>query len=237
MLQKQIILFKTKYKPCDTDLRLKLCRKRLYVAKYLRYLRKNIFENFNWKCHIHDLTSELNRANSVLAKLRHFVNSEILISTYFAIFYSHLNNVCIAWGFQDFLKKKCLFSKKALKIMNFAPFNAHTTAFFKNCNVLKFDDIINVESCNFINICFNKDSFTIFNENFKLVSAMYWYIIAELVMDYFLYRLISQSDLEENQLSIQLHLHGIIFKTSQLNIIFLSFNILLVIFLVSEHNS
>ena len=96
MLQKQIILFKTKYKPCDTDLRLKLCRKRLYVAKYLRYLRKNIFENFNWKSHIHDLTSELNRANSVLAKLRHFVNSEILISTYFAIFHSHLNNVCIA---------------------------------------------------------------------------------------------------------------------------------------------
>ena len=31
--------------------------------------------------------------------------------------------------------------------MNFAPFNAHTTPFFKNCNILKFADIINVESC------------------------------------------------------------------------------------------
>ena len=32
------IVFKTKHKPCDTDLRLKLCRKRLYKTKYLRYL-------------------------------------------------------------------------------------------------------------------------------------------------------------------------------------------------------
>ena len=31
----EVILFKTKHKPCDTDLRLKLCRKRLYKTKYL----------------------------------------------------------------------------------------------------------------------------------------------------------------------------------------------------------
>ena len=33
-----VILFKTKHKPCDTDLRVKLCRKRLYKTKYLIYL-------------------------------------------------------------------------------------------------------------------------------------------------------------------------------------------------------
>ena len=57
--------------------------------------------------------------------------------------------------------------------MNFAPFNAHTTLLFKNCNILKFVDIINVKSFVFINNCFNKDSFSIFNENFKLVSTMH----------------------------------------------------------------
>ena len=34
--------------------------------------------------------------------------------------------------------------------MTFAPFNAHTTPLFKNCKMLKFADIINVESCVFI---------------------------------------------------------------------------------------
>ena len=90
MLQK---LFKTKYKPCNIT----LCRKRLYKIKYSRYLGIKIDEILKWKIHIHDLTSKLNRANAVLAKLRHFVKSEILRSTYFAIFHSHLNYICIAW--------------------------------------------------------------------------------------------------------------------------------------------
>ena len=55
-----------------------------------------IDKNLNWKIHIHDLASILNRANAVLTKLRHFVNSEILRSTYFAIIHSHLNYV-IVW--------------------------------------------------------------------------------------------------------------------------------------------
>ena len=62
----EVILFKTKHKPCNTDLTLKLCRKRLYKTKYLRYLGIKIDENLNWKIHIHDLGSKL---NAVLAKL------------------------------------------------------------------------------------------------------------------------------------------------------------------------
>ena len=91
-----VILFKTKQKPCDTDLRLKLCRKRLYKTKYLRYLGINIDENLNCKVHILDRSSKLNRANAILAKQKHFINSEMLRYTYFGIFHSHLNYVCIA---------------------------------------------------------------------------------------------------------------------------------------------
>ena len=59
--------------------------------------------------------------------------------------------------------------------MNFVPFNAHTTPLFENCNILKFADIVNVQSCIFINKYFKKDYFLIFNENFKLVSTTYSY--------------------------------------------------------------
>ena len=66
--------------------------------------------------------------------------------------------------------RKSVYSpKKALRIINFALFNGNTKPLFKNCNILKFADIINVESCIFINNCFNRDSFSSFNENFKLV--------------------------------------------------------------------
>ena len=41
----EVMLFKTRHKPCDTDLRLRLCRKRLYKTKYLRYLGIKIDAN------------------------------------------------------------------------------------------------------------------------------------------------------------------------------------------------
>ena len=64
--------------------------------------RNKIDENLNRKIHIHGLPLKLNRATAVLAKLRYFVNSEILRSTYFAIFHSNLNYVCLAWGLTKF---------------------------------------------------------------------------------------------------------------------------------------
>ena len=84
--------------------------------------------------------------------------------------------------------------KKALRLMKFAPFNAHITPLFKNCNILKVTDIVNVESCIFINNCFNKDSFSIFTEKLKLFSTNH-IILDQLEMVYYLYQVITQSDL------------------------------------------
>ena len=78
----------------------------------LRYLGIKTNENLNQKIHIHYLASELNRANAVWAKLRHFVNSEILRFTYFAIFHSHLNYVCIVWGLGIFPQQKVYILQK-----------------------------------------------------------------------------------------------------------------------------
>ena len=111
---------------------------------------------------------------AVLVKLIHIVNSDILRSPCFAIFHSNLDYVSITWGLKTFSHIKCLFfqikCQKVLRGMIFAPFTAHTTPLYKNCNILKFADVINVESCIFINNCVNKDTFSIFNENFKLVQ-------------------------------------------------------------------
>ena len=105
----------------DSDLKLKLYRKSLCKTKYLRYLEIKVDGNLNWKTHIHDLNSKLNRANAVLTKLKHFVKSEILRCTNFDIFHSHFNYVCIVWILQDFLTKS-VSPKKALRIMNFSTF-------------------------------------------------------------------------------------------------------------------
>ena len=214
----------------------------------MRYLGIKIDENLNWKIHTHDLASKLNTANAVLAKLRHFVNSEVLRSTYFTIFHSHLNYVCIAWGLKDFLNKKCLFSKKSTKnhelmlLMLLTTINAHTTPLLKNCNILIFADIINVESCIFVNNCFNKDSFSIFNKNFKLVSTTHSYNTRSarngllFVPSYNTFRYGRKSII----LSITLTWNYLQDKLTEYNFLCLTprnLKILLVKFFISEYNS
>ena len=54
----EVILSKTKRKPCDTDSRLKLCRKRLNKTKYVRYLEIKIDKNMNGKIHVSNIVTK-----------------------------------------------------------------------------------------------------------------------------------------------------------------------------------
>ena len=111
------------------------------------------------------------RGNSILSKLRYYVNKEILRTIYFAIFHSYLTCVMKVWG-QTRIPQKCItvLQKKALRIMNFAPFKSHSSSDFDDYNILKFCCIINVEACAFINNCFSSSTFSVYAEKFKLVS-------------------------------------------------------------------
>ena len=68
----EIILFKTSYKNYDADLKIKLCRKRIGVSLYVKYLGIFIDENLNWKIHT-KISTKLIKGNAVLSKLMHFV--------------------------------------------------------------------------------------------------------------------------------------------------------------------
>ena len=65
-------------------------------------------------------------------------------------------------------------------------------------------------------------------------------ILDQLEMVYYLFLVITQSDLGENRLSIQPLLHGTIFKFTEYNFLYLtskSLKILLLKFFISEYNS
>ena len=91
------------------------------------------------------------------------------------VLYSLYSNYApIAWGNTNYPQQRIsLLQKKALRIMNFAQFNSHTSRLFYNSNILKFIDIIYTENCVFINNCFNKDSFAIFAQNYNICSNIH----------------------------------------------------------------
>ena len=93
MLKNQVILFKPKNKQLDTDLKLKLCRKLLYTTTQVSYLAILVDDKLKWNAQANNSLSKLMRGNSILFKLRYYVNKEILRTIYFAIFHSYLTYI------------------------------------------------------------------------------------------------------------------------------------------------
>ena len=85
----EMVIFKSKQKKFEGDLKIKLCGKRLYPTESVKYLGVKIDTNLNWEHHVNDLSIKLNRANALLFKMRKYVNLKILRSIYFAIFDSY----------------------------------------------------------------------------------------------------------------------------------------------------
>ena len=135
-----MLIFKSKEKKFEGDLKIKLSGKRLYPTKSVKYLSVKIDTNLNWEYHVNHLSTKLNRANALLFKMRKYVSLKILRSNYFAIFDSYLSCYCLVWAQIVALFKKLQFYKKAFRIINFQPSNPHTSTLFKQSSILKFQD-------------------------------------------------------------------------------------------------
>ena len=94
----ELVIFKSKRKQFDGEIKFKLSCKRLFPIDSLKYLGVKIDSNLSWKSHIDYLSVKLNRANVLLFKIRNLVNSSILRTLYFAILESHLNYCSLVWS-------------------------------------------------------------------------------------------------------------------------------------------
>ena len=117
-----MIIFESKQKKFEGDLKIKLCCKRLYPTESVKYLGVEIDTNLSWQYHVNDLSIKLNRANTLLFKMRKYV----IFDSYSS--YCHL--VCA---------QNCsTIQKEAIKIINYQPRNFHASPLFKQNSILKF---------------------------------------------------------------------------------------------------
>ena len=68
-----MVVFRSKQKKFEGDLKIKLCGKRLYPTGSVKYLGVKIDTNLSWKWHVDDLSIKSNRANALLFKMRKYV--------------------------------------------------------------------------------------------------------------------------------------------------------------------
>ena len=120
------MIFNSKQKKFEGDLKVRLCGKRLYPTESIKYLGVKIDASLNWQCQVNDLSVKLN-------------SPKILTSIYFAIFESHLSYCSLVWA-QNFraIQQIVILQKKAVRIINFQPKNFYTSPLFKQNSILKF---------------------------------------------------------------------------------------------------
>ena len=143
----ELIIFKHQKKKLDTEIKIKIIRKRLYPSQSVRYLGIKIDQNLNWKDYINDIAVKLNRANALLFKIRNFVNITILETIYFAILDSHINYANLVWTQNSNAMSRILtLQKKAMRIITFQSRNCHSSPLFFKLKLLKFNDKVHHEN-------------------------------------------------------------------------------------------
>ena len=163
----EIIFF---HKPGEKipDLKIKMNGHRIFPSKFIKYLGIYLDETLNGRFHCHNLAKKLNRANGMLCKARHFINSEDLKILYYAIFSSHLIYGCQIWGQHTNIFNRRVFKlqNRALRIISFANFCADSTPLYHNLNIIALSDHITIQNCLFVHDTIKKISPVCFHDYF-----------------------------------------------------------------------
>ena len=104
-------------------------------AKYLGVLIDN---KLNWKFHINSINLKLSKGTGLLAKIRHFVPSDVLRSLYFSFTNPYVDYNLLNWGMApltnlDLVNKKI---KKTVRIISFKDSDTSCTPLYQNLNIL-----------------------------------------------------------------------------------------------------
>ena len=149
----ELIFFHSKQHVLDYEkVSIKFNGVKLKAVDYVKYLGVFIDKYLSWDFHICELSKKLSKANGIISKLRYNTSRKNCLMVYNAIFHSHLITACNAWGLttEENISKIEVLQKKCMRILNFAPFNAHTNQLFIDLQVIKVRDLIKSYQLRFV---------------------------------------------------------------------------------------
>ena len=146
------VIFHPPQKSPIYSINLKIHDKVIMQKRSIKYLGVLIDTSLNWKDHIHELSKKISRGIGILLKLRKCVSTQILLQVYYSIIYTFFTYGVLIWGntYKTNLYPLIILQKKAVRIITFSDFLAHTSPLFKELNLLKFIDIVDFHTALFM---------------------------------------------------------------------------------------
>ena len=108
-----------------------------------KFLGVVVDEGLRFGDHTNMLCAKVSRSVGVLYRLRDYLPLKTLLSLYYSFIYPYFIYCNLIWGptFQIHLKPLEILQKRAIRIINRAPYNSHTNILFIRNNMLKLKDI------------------------------------------------------------------------------------------------
>ena len=154
----EMVLFRAQKTIIKKNINFRITGQKINIMKERKYLGIIMDEHLTFKNHMDTVKLKLNRANGLLAKLRHYVNLTLLRTIYYAIFEPHLRYGCQLWGQAQtqVLQNIEKIQNKALRILNFKNPWDPIEQIYKESKIFKLKDIVTIRSLKFVYDQINK---------------------------------------------------------------------------------
>jgi hypothetical protein len=128
----------------------------LYENRYYKLLGVYLDEYLSFDYHVKFLLSKLSRATYCIRRAADKLSTKSLKLLYTSMFHSHLLycSIITSCTSQSNLKKISLMQKKIVRIINKAPYRAHTNPLFLSSQIMPFDRIIEYNKLIFMHSVF-----------------------------------------------------------------------------------
>ena len=125
-------------------------------------------QHLDWNVHTKNVIPKLNRAISILSKIRHYVAKFLLMTIYYSLFNSHLIYACQMLGQnKKYPEKLSTLQNKAIRMINFKQHDHSVDELYNTNGILKIKDYIDLLHCLFVKTVLYNESLPAFSKYFE----------------------------------------------------------------------
>ena len=121
-------------------------------TQYTKFLGVLFDQHLTFNEHINYVSAKISKSIGILYKLNKYLPQNILTTLYLTLVQPYLTYGIVAWHGTsiNLINKLFILQKKAIRAVNFLPYNSHTNDYFKEMRILKLSDLFKMQTSQYI---------------------------------------------------------------------------------------
>jgi len=142
-----------------------------------KYLGVYLDDHLSWNCHISLLEKKISRYAGIFYKIRDFLDVTALRVAYFSLVYSQLRYAIGVWGSttKSNLHGLNVIHNRVIKAITRSSYRSHVTPLYKKLNLLKLNDIYQMELARIVHTFSSNNLPSNFNKLFLEITSVHKY--------------------------------------------------------------